>query len=263
MKVMNIAETLEFYYQRVHHPTFIENDPISIPHLFSKKQDIEIMGLIAAILAWGQRKTIINSCNKIVNWMDGSPHDFILNHQEKDLARFESFVHRTFNGTDMLSFIAFFKQYYQKHESLETAFSRHLFPTDENIGPALIGFHNYFMALATTAPRTKKHISSPIGKSTCKRLNMFLRWMVRKDDKGIDFGIWTQISSSQLLCPLDVHVEKNARQLRLIQRKQTDWQTVLELTQQLKKFDSIDPVRFDFALFGMGILAKEEKFLLY
>ncbi|MCO5230800.1 MAG: TIGR02757 family protein [Chitinophagales bacterium] len=260
---MNVLETLEYYYQRVHHSSFIENDPISIPHLFSKKQDIEIIGLFASILAWGQRKTIINSCNKLVDWMDAAPHDFILNSQEKDLIRFESFVHRTFNSTDVLGFIAFFKQYYQNHESLETAFARHLHDTDEHIGPALIGFHNDFMALETTASRTKKHISSPIGKSTCKRLNMFLRWMVRKDDKGIDFGIWDKISPSQLLCPLDVHVERNARQLGLIQRKQTDWQTVLELTQNLKKFDTQDPVRFDFALFGMGIIAKDEDIIKF
>lgn len=255
---MNVEEILEYYYKRCHQISFIEEDPISIPHLFTKKQDIEIMGFFAATLAWGQRKTIINNCKKLAEWMDNSPHDFILNHQETDLIRFESFVHRTFNSTDLLGIIAFFRQYYQKNESLEQAFSAHLSNNDEHVGPAIQGFHQQVMSFETTASRTKKHIAAPSGKSTCKRMNMYLRWMVRKDIYGVDFGIWNQISPAQLLCPLDVHVERNARSLGLIQRKQTDWLTVLELTNRLKQIDNQDPIRFDFALFGMGIIEKTE-----
>lgn len=255
---MNVQQILDYYYEKCHTSTFVEDDPICIPHLFSKKQDIEIMGFFAATLAWGQRKTIINNCKKLVEWMDQSPHDFILNHQDTDLIRFETFVHRTFNSTDLLGIIAFFKDYYQKNESLETAFSQFLTNDDEHVGPGLQGFQQAILSLETTAPRTKKHLAAPSGKSTCKRINMYLRWMVRKDERGVDFGIWSQIKTSQLLCPLDVHVERNARKLGLIQRKQTDWQTVLELTRALKAFDAEDPVKYDFALFGMGILNKEE-----
>ncbi len=258
MTTENISEILEYYYERCHQISFIDEDPICIPHMFSKKQDIEIMGFFAATLAWGQRKTIINNCKRLVSWMDGSPHDFILNHQETDLICFESFVHRTFNSTDLLGVIAFFHQYYQRNESLEQAFASHLTIENEHIGPALQGFHHSIMSLDTTASRTKKHLAAPSGKSTCKRINMYLRWMVRKDRHGVDFGIWNEISPSQLLCPLDVHVERNARRLGLIQRKQTDWQTVVELTNYLKQFDSNDPVRFDYALFGMGIIEKTE-----
>ncbi len=255
---MNVEEILEYYYQRCHQISFIEEDPISIPHQFSKKQDIEIMGFFAATLAWGQRKTIINNCKKLSEWMDNSPHDFMLNHQETDLIRFETFVHRTFNSTDLLGLLAFFRQYYQKNESLEQAFSAYLNKSDEHVGPALQGFHNQVMSLETTASRTKKHIAAPSGKSTCKRMNMYLRWMVRKDPFEVDFGIWKEISPAQLLCPLDVHVERNARRLGLIERKQTDWKTVVELTNRLKQIDNQDPVRFDFALFGMGIIEKTE-----
>lgn len=255
---MNVEEILEYYYQRCHQISFIDEDPISIPHQFSKKQDIEIMGFFAATLAWGQRKTIINNCKKLSEWMDNSPHDFMLNHQEIDLIRFETFVHRTFNSTDLLGLIAFFRQYYQKNESLEQAFSAHLNDSDEHVGPALQGFHNQVISLETTAARTKKHIAAPSGKSTCKRMNMYLRWMVRKDPFGVDFGIWNEISPAQLLCPLDVHVERNARRLGLIERKQTDWKTVVELTNRLKQIDNQDPVRFDYALFGMGIIEKTE-----
>lgn len=252
----NTEEILNYYYEKCHQRAFIENDPISIPHQYSKKQDIEIMGFFAAILAWGQRKTIINNCKKLSFWMGNSPHDFILNHQEIDLRTMEKFVHRTFNATDLLGIIAFFRQYYQQKESLEDAFARHLSGQDVHIGNALSGFQKEILSLETTAQRTKKHIASPLGNSTCKRLNMYLRWMVRKDDQGIDFGLWNKISTSQLLCPLDIHVERNARKLGLIQRKQTDWKTVLELTQSLKNYDAQDPVKYDFALFGMGIMNK-------
>jgi uncharacterized protein (TIGR02757 family) len=236
---------------------FIVDDPIGIPHQFTKQQDIEIMGFWVAMLAWGQRKTIINKSLELIELMDGSPYEFILNHQEKDRQRFESFKHRTFQYTDTLYFLHFLQNYYQKHDSLEWAFSRHLSDKDEHVGAALIGFHEHFFSLPDAPQRTRKHIATPARKSSCKRLNMFLRWMVRKDEKGVDFGIWKSIPTRQLLMPLDVHVDRVARQLGLLKRKQRDWQAVLELTSNLRAFDSIDPVRYDFALFGMGVLKKE------
>ncbi|MCH8317437.1 MAG: TIGR02757 family protein [Bacteroidetes bacterium] len=232
-------------------PDFIPNDPISIPHQFTKKHDIEIMGFWAAILAWGQRKTTINKCNELIKLMDGAPYDFIMNHKESDLKPFLNFKHRTFNATDTLYFIAFFKDYYSKNESLEDAFICEMGDGRWEMEKALTGFHNLFFSLDDYPHRTKKHIPTPAKKSTCKRLNMFLRWMVRKDDKGVDFGIW-QIKPSQLVCPCDVHVSKTARKLGLITRKQNDWLTALELTENLKQFDPDDPVKYDFALFGVG-----------
>ncbi len=274
-------------------PNFIENDPIVIPHQFTKKQDIEIMGFFAAILAWGQRKTIINKCQELIVRMDNSPFDYILNHQETDLKALLGFKHRTFNDTDLLYFIVFFKQHYQHYESLEDAFlpsvtgikksfvfqkddldvsanasfsiekslsvydSRTLVQAEISVETMLNHFRTYFFSLADFPHRTKKHVSSPQQKSTCKRLNMFLRWMVRKDNCGVDFGIWNRINPADLICPCDLHVDRVARKLKLITRKQTDWQTAVELTDHLKNFDLLDPVKYDFALFGLGI---EEKF---
>lgn len=249
-------EKLEQAYSRHHNSDFIANDPLQIPHQFKKLQDIEIMAFFSSILAWGQRKTIINNCKKLVTLFNNAPHDFILNHKEEDLKRFLDFKHRTFNATDLLYFIAFLKHHYQINESLESAFAMYLSPKDETVEKALIGFHDYFTSLEYFPARTRKHIATPARNSACKRLNMFLRWMVRQDDQNIDFGLWKNIKTSQLLCPLDVHVERQARTLGLITRKQSDFKTVLELTANLKKYDKIDPVRFDFALFGMGIEQK-------
>lgn len=236
---------------------FIVDDPIGIPHQFTKLQDIEIMGFWVAMLAWGQRKTIINKSLELIELMDGAPHDFILNHQEKDRQGFASFKHRTFQYTDTLYFLHFLQHYYQQENSLENAFSRHLSDKDEHVGAALIGFHEHFFSLPDAPQRTRKHIATPARKSSCKRLNMFLRWMVRKDEKGVDFGLWKSIPTRQLLMPLDVHVDRVARQLGLLKRKQRDWQAVLELTSNLRAFDPVDPVKYDFALFGMGVLKKE------
>jgi len=245
-----LDQKVELYNQT----SFIENDPISIPHQFSKLQDIEIMGFWAAMLAWGQRKTIINKCKELIELMDGAPHDFMLNHQEKDRERFVNFKHRTFQVIDTLYFLEFFQHFYQKNNSLETAFSQFITPESEHIEKALAGFHDLFFALPNSPKRTRKHVATPIRKSTCKRLNMFLRWMVRQDNKGVDFGLWKTIQPAQLLMPLDVHVDKVARKLNLLDRKQTDWKTVLELTEKLRKFDEKDPVKYDFALFGLGVL---------
>lgn len=235
-------------------PDFIADDPISIPHQFTKLQDIEIMGFWSSMLAWGQRKTIINKSNELIQLMDGAPYDFMVNHQEKDRKRFLEFKHRTFQVIDTLYFLEFFHHFYQKNNSLETAFSQFITVDSEHIGDALVGFHELFFALPDAPKRTRKHVATPIRKSTCKRLNMFLRWMVRQDDKGVDFGIWTTIKPAQLLMPLDVHVDKVARKLNLLDRKQTDWKTVLELTEKLRVFDKEDPVKYDFALFGLGVL---------
>ena len=235
---------------------FIENDPIQIPHQFSTLQDIEIIGFWTAMLAWGQRKTIINKSKELIELMEGAPYDFMLHHQEKDRKRFLDFKHRTFQATDTLYFLEFFQSYYQQNDSLELAFSKHLQPNDLHIGKALSGFHEAFFSLPNAPQRTRKHIATPIRKSSCKRLNMFLRWMVRQDDCGVDFGLWKKIKPSQLLMPLDVHVDKVARKLDLLQRKQTDWLTVLELTEAMRQFDPTDPVKYDFALFGMGVVGE-------
>lgn len=240
-------DILNFYHDKYNNRSFIEKDPISIPHRFSKKQDIEIAGLFAATLAWGNRTSIINSCNKLLSSMDNAPHEFILHHTINDLKPLEHFVHRTFNATDVLYFITFLKHYYTQNNSLEKLFLK------EDAALRLQYFHTNFFSLEEAPHRTKKHVSTPLKKSTCKRLNMYLRWMVRKDKNGVDFGIWQKIKPSTLMMPLDVHVENYARQLNLIQRKQRDWLTVVELTTNLKLIDKNDPVRFDYALFGMGI----------
>lgn len=244
-----LDEKVELYNQ----PSFIPEDPISIPHQFSKKQDIEIAGLFAATLAWGQRKTIINKCNELMNIMDHAPHDFILNHKENELKRFLDFKHRTFNPTDTLFFIDFLKSHYSKNESLETAFTG---GTTGDMESYLSNFHNTLFAYPDAPDRTRKHVATPTRKSACKRLNMFLRWMVRKDNKGVDFGIWEEIKPNQLICPLDVHVERVAKRLGLLQRKQTDWKAALELSENLRELDSKDPVKYDFALFGIGVMEK-------
>jgi len=279
---MDFLELRNFLDQKVeqyNQPNFIVNDPICIPHLFQKKQDIEIAGFFAAILAWGQRKTIINKCKELLERMDYSPHDFVLNHTDDDLKHLLNFKHRTFNDTDLLYFISFFKFHYAQFDSLEKAFvpKQDVFLSDYmeinsgenqieyfsdvcmsgqlnfNIEQALNHFRNYFFSLEDFPHRTKKHISSPKQKSTCKRLNMFLRWMVRQDSRGVDFGIWNTLKPGNLICPCDVHVDRVGRLLGLITRKQTDWLTAVELTENLRQFDPNDPVKYDFALFGLGV----------
>lgn len=230
---------------------FIEHDPITIPHSYKKKQDIEIAGLFAAILAWGQRKTIISKCRDLMAMMDHDPYNFILHHKEKDLKHFLYFKHRTFTPTDTLYLIEFLKTHYQQHDSLEAAFP--VSDTDTNTENALVHFASYVFSLEDFPARTRKHIPTPTRKSTCKRLNMYLRWMVRADHAGVDFGLWKQIKPAQLICPCDVHVDRVGRKLKLITRKLTDWQTALELTENLKQLDASDPVKYDFALFGLGI----------
>jgi len=233
-------------------PAFIQDDPISVPHLFSKKQDIEIAGFFAAIFAWGNRTTIINKSRELMQLMGNAPYDFCLQHSPKELKQLSQFKHRTFNTTDLLYFIEFFHQHYQRHKSLETAFTMH----GDTIEQMLTGFHHYFFSLPDVPERTKKHIATPERRSSCKRLNMYLRWMVRQDKKGVDFGIWKQIAPSKLICPIDLHVARVARRFNILTRKQTDWQAAMELTEYLRTLDSKDPVKYDFALFGLGVMEK-------
>ncbi|WMJ72948.1 TIGR02757 family protein [Cytophagaceae bacterium ABcell3] len=253
MNKLELKDFLEEKYEAYNRPGFIENDPVCIPHLFQKKEDIEIMGLWAAVLAWGQRITIIKKCKDLITLMDGAPFDFIMNHESQDLVPFLKFKHRTFNDVDTLYFIHFFRHFYQNHATLEDAFVGGMSKGDTDMKGGLTGFHHLFFGLEEAPARTRKHVSTPARNSACKRLNMFLRWMVRKDNRGVDFGLWTRIAPNQLVCPCDVHVDRVARKLGLIQRKQTDWKTAVELTENLKALDPDDPVKYDFALFGLGV----------
>lgn len=214
------------------------------------------MGFWTSVLAWGQRKTILNKARELIELMDGQPYQFVLQHQEQDLQRMMHFRHRTFNDVDLLYFMAFFRHHYSRHESLESAFLIGHHSDHVDTEEALNAFHRYFFSLEHVPSRTKKHVSAPFRKSSCKRLNMFLRWMVRTDDRGVDLGLWTGIRPDQLVIPLDVHVERVARRLGLLHRKQRDWQAAIEITTALREMDSADPVRYDFALFGMGVLEK-------
>lgn len=236
---------------------FIELDPISIPHRFRKKQDIEVAGFFAAILAWGQRKTILSKCNELLARMDDAPYDFLIHHSESDLKVLLGFKHRTFNEVDALYFVHFLSCFYRQQASLEAAFLIGQTGAVGSMETMLTQFQRYFFSLEGAPLRTKKHISSPATRSACKRINMYLRWMVRQDNQGVDFGIWKAISPAQLICPCDLHVDRVGRKLGLITRKQTDWGTAIELTQMLRTFDAKDPVKYDFALFGLGV---EEKF---
>lgn len=240
---------LDAKYREVNVPRFVLDDPISIPRSYSKLQDIEITAFWTAILSWGQRKTIINKCHQLFEMMDGSPYDFIVNHRETDRKIFSEFKHRTFQYTDTLYFLEFLQYYYNEHDSLEDFFVRY-----KSVEDALSAFHNYFFSLESAPVRTRKHIASPDRKSTCKRLNMFLRWMVRPDESGVDFGLWKRMDTALLMLPLDVHVERVARRLGILKRKQRDWQAVCELTEKMRLFDPYDPVKYDFALYGMGIM---------
>ncbi len=250
----DLKDFLDKKVEEYNQPNFIPNDPIVIPHQFSAKQDIEIMGFLASIMAWGQRKTIINKCKELIDRMDGSPYDYIMNHQEQDLKSLLGFKHRTFNDTDILYFIEFFKYHYGHFDSLEDAFLVGQENRKEvDIELALNTFKMYFFSLPDYPYRTRKHISSPAQKSTVKRINMFLRWMVRQDNKGVDFGIWNRLSPKDLICPCDVHVERVARKFGLITFDKVNWKTAQELTANLRLLDPLDPVKYDFALFGLGV----------
>jgi uncharacterized protein (TIGR02757 family) len=252
----SLADFLNAKVEQYNQPSFITADPVCILHLFTKKQDIEIAGFFAAIFAWGNRTTIINKSKELLQLMDNAPHDFCLNANAGQLKSLLSFKHRTFNTTDLLYFIEFFRFHYAQYSSLETAFTKGIQPDDETIENGLNGFYHYFFSLPDVPNRTKKHIASPEKNSSCKRLNMFLRWMVRKDNKGVDLGIWKTILPSQLICPLDLHVARVAKRFNLLHRKQADWPAALELTAYLRTLDANDPVKYDFALFALGVMEK-------
>ncbi|CAN5847529.1 TIGR02757 family protein [soil metagenome] len=252
----NLKDFLNKKVDEYNQPSFILADPVCIPHLFTKKQDIEIAGFFASIFAWGNRTTIINKSKELMQLMGNAPHDFCLHHTDNDLKKLLVFKHRTFNPTDLLYFISFFKMHYEKNFSLETAFTKWMKSSDPNIENALNGFYRYFFSLDEVPRRTMKHIASPNKKASCKRLNMYLRWMVRSDKRGVDFGSWKKISPAQLVIPLDLHVARVARHFKLVTRKQTDWLTAIELTDELKKMDPKDPAKYDYALFALGALEK-------
>ena len=255
-----IHKLLDQKVKQYNHIDFIGKDPICIPHLFTKQQDIEIAGFFAAIFAWGNRTTIINKSKELLERMDNAPYAFCIGHQDKDLKKLLGFAHRTFNDTDLLYCIEFFKKHYSKNDSLETAFFKNSISKNierQNIiEQALTYFQDYFFSLEEAPARTKKHIASPLSGSTCKRLNMFLRWMVRKDKQGVDFGLWKSVSPAALIMPIDVHVARVSRGLGILKRTQTDWQTAIELTNYCRTLDAKDPVKYDFALFSLGVIEK-------
>jgi len=253
-----IKQLLDQKVKQYNHIDFIEKDPISIPHLYTKQQDIEIAAFFAAIFAWGNRTTIIQKSKELLERMDNAPFEYCTQHQAKDLKKLLGFAHRTFNDRDLLYCIAFFKHHYAKQKSLETAFfmDQHSGKKVKTVAAGLVNFKNYFFSLEDAPHRTKKHIASPENGSTCKRLNMFLRWMVRKDQHGVDFGLWKTISPADLIIPIDVHVARVSRSFGLISRPQIDWLTALELTEYCRTLDARDPAKYDFALFSLGVTEK-------
>ena len=250
---LNKNELKDFLDSKVgqyNNPTFIESDPIQIPHQFSIKEDIEIAGFLTATIAWGNRKSIINNAKRLMELLDNSPFDFVMNHAESDLDKIHPFVHRTFNSDDCVQFIKSLKNIYINHSGLETVFAKHA--KKDSLQTSISKFKTTFFDIEHLQ-RTQKHISDPLKNSAAKRINMFLRWMVRNDKTGVDFGIWSSISPAQLSCPLDVHSGNVARKLGLLNRKQNDAKALMELDTALRTFDDKDPVKYDFALFGLGV----------
>lgn len=253
---MELKAFLDLKVKQYNQPSFVQDDPVSIPHLYLPGPDQEIAGFFAAIFAWGNRKIIINKSKELLARMDHAPYDFCKNHSDQDLKRLVGFKHRTFNDTDLLYFVSFFKAHFQKYDSLEDAFLLQVPPDGFSMKEALINFHYYFFSLEDVPFRTRKHIASPAKNSTCKRLNMYLRWMVRADKGGVDLGRWKRIPKAELICPIDLHVAKVAKRLGLLDRKQMDWNAAAELTRYLRQLDPADPVKYDYALFGLGVMEK-------
>ena len=253
---MKQAALKEFLDEKVilyNNPKFIESDPIQIPHQFSKKEDIEIAAFLTATISWGNRTMIIKNSYKMMELLDNSPHDFIMNHQQKDLEPFQNFVHRTFNYIDFKQFIKSLQHIYQNHGGLENALA--IKDKTTTYQTAIHQFKTIFFEMEHQQ-RTQKHISDPLKNSAAKRINMFLRWMVRNDNAGVDFGIWKTHNPANLSCPLDVHSGNVARKLKLLVRTQNDWKALSELDKKLRKLDKKDPVKYDFALFGLGVFEK-------
>ena len=251
--MIDLKEFLDEKVELYNRPDFIESDPISIPHQFSTKQDIEIAGFLAATIAWGNRKTILRNANRLMKMLDHSPYEFIMNSSNDEMEKVKSFVHRTFNSTDLNYFLKALQNIYRNKGGLETIFNT--YQTSDSLQPAIHKFHKIFFELAHEK-RTERHISDPFKGSAAKKLNMFLRWMIRHDKRGVDFGLWKSIPASVLSCPLDVHSGKIARKLGILTRNQDDAKAVTELDTCLRSFDKADPVRYDFALFGLGAIEK-------
>lgn len=247
-----IKQFLDESYFKYNRPNFIENDPVCIPHRFSKKEDIEIAGFLAATIAWGNRKSIIKNADSLMTLMDNDPYAFTINHSKSELKTLQKFVHRTFNGHDTQFFIQSLKHIYKTHGGLEAVFKCNSTDISSSLKERIISFRNIFLE-TTHPPRSEKHISNPATKSSSKRLCMYLRWMVRNDKRGVDLGIWKSISPAELCLPLDVHTGNVSRTLGLLNRKQNDWQAVEEITNVLRTMDKTDPVKYDFALFGLGV----------
>lgn len=250
LKKNELKELLDDKVELYNRPSFIELDPISIPHQFTKKQDIEIAGFLAATIAWGNRKMILRNANRMMELLDHSPYEFIMNSSDDEFQMIERFVHRTFNSTDLLYFLKAIKHIYKNRDGLEVIFKT--YQTNDSLQPAIHEFHKIFFELPHEK-KTERHVSDPFKGSAAKKLNMYLRWMVRRDNRGVDFGIWKSISPSILSCPLDIHSGNVARSLGLIGRKQNDSKAVAELDKVLRSFDREDPVKYDFALFGLGV----------
>ena len=251
MNQIELKEFLDYKANQYELIDFITSDPIQIPHRYKQKEDIEIAGFLTASIAWGNRLSILKSANKMMTLMDDAPYDFIINHKKSDLSIFEGFVHRTFNATDLTFFVRSLQNIYKNHQGLENVFNSN----KSSLQHTIHDFKSIFFEI-NHPQRTLKHVSDPLKGSAAKRLNMFMRWMVRSNTKGVDFGIWKQHSPAQLSIPLDVHTGNIARKLNLIKRKQNDSKTLCELDKKLRKFDPVDPVKYDYALFGLGIFEK-------
>ena len=253
----DLKQFLDEKVAQYNRPAFLLEDPVCIPHLFTRKQDQEIAGFFAAVFAWGNRATIINKSKELMALMGQAPYEFCRHAGARELKRLETFKHRTFTATDLLYFVEFFRFHYEQQDSLEAAF---MIDAGENgafyMEGALNRFHHYFFSLEHVPGRTRKHIAAPCKGSTCKRLNMFLRWMVRNDNNGVDLGLWKRISPAQLICPVDLHVARVVRHFNLLSRKQTDWAAAVELTAHLRELDPADPVKYDFALFALGVVER-------
>lgn len=250
LKVLDLKDFLDAKVLQYNNPNFIESDPIQVPHMFSKKEDIEIAGFLTATIAWGNRKSIIKNAKRMVELLDHSPHDFVMHHNDSDLEQLRAFVHRTFNGDDLIQFIKSLKHIYSNHGGPESVFVT--YAQTDSLQRSIHEFKALFFEIEHL-PRTRKHVSDPLKNSAAKRINMFLRWMVRRDKAGVDFGIWQSLSPAQLSCPLDVHSGNVARKLGLLERPQNDAKALIELDTSLRKLDPIDPAKYDFALFGLGV----------
>ncbi len=253
MNKKDLKEFLDSKVQLYNKPDFIDSDPIQIPHLFAKKEDIEIAGFLSATISWGNRKSIINNCHKMMQLLDQAPYEFVMQHQDSDLEKLEPFVHRTFNGLDFITFIKGLQHIYTNHNGLEAIFAKHA--QKDSLQVSIHHFKSTFFEIEHLQ-RSQKHISDPLKNSAAKRINMFLRWMVRPNNTNVDLGIWTSLSPAQLSCPLDVHSGNVARKLGLLKRKQNDGKALAELDTALRKLDANDPVKYDFALFGLGVFEK-------